>query len=199
VSGFVETGRSVVRRALERVGRGWSKMQERRPLSYDLLESDDAYLVVFDAPGVRGEDLNVTFLDHTVEVELDRFRDFYDGYEMLFPGRGVSLSGSADLPRDANVTPQGERDAHAKRNPPGEDPEEGRCARRGSRRGGRRGKRFDRRHLIPAQSEFPFLTPRPGSPPTSLRDVELFVPVKSIGIERVDPRRVRILSFDPAE
>ncbi|OYR43805.1 MULTISPECIES: Hsp20/alpha crystallin family protein [unclassified Halorubrum] len=107
MSGFVDAGRSAVRRVLERVGRGWSKMQERRPLSYDLLESDDAYLVVFDAPGVRGEDLNVTFLDHTVEVELDRFRDFYDGYEMVFPGRGVSLSGSADLPRDANVTPQG--------------------------------------------------------------------------------------------
>ncbi|MFO8114462.1 MAG: Hsp20 family protein [Halorubrum sp.] len=107
MSGFVEAGRSAVRRALERVGRGWSKMQERRPLSYDLLESDDAYLVVFDAPGVRGEDLNVTFLDHTVEVELDRFRDFYDGYEMRFPGRGVSLSGSADLPNDANVTPEG--------------------------------------------------------------------------------------------
>ena len=104
---LVEAGRSVVRRVLERAGRGWSKMQERRPLSYDLLESDDAYLVVFDAPGVRGEDLNVTFLDHTVEVDLDRFRDFYDGYEMLFPGRGVSLSGSADLPRDANVTPEG--------------------------------------------------------------------------------------------
>jgi HSP20 family molecular chaperone IbpA len=107
VSGIVEAGRSAARRVLERVGRGWSKMQERRPLSYDLLESDDAYLVVFDAPGVRGEDLNVTFLDHTVEVELDRFRDFYDGYEMVFPGRGVSLSGSADLPRDANVTPEG--------------------------------------------------------------------------------------------
>ena len=107
MSGFVETGRSVVRRVLERAGRGWSKMQERRPLSHDLLESDDAYLVVFDAPGVRGEDLNVTFLDHTVEVELDRFREFYDGYEMLFPGRGVTLSGQADLPRDANVTPQG--------------------------------------------------------------------------------------------
>ncbi len=82
-------------------------MQERRPLSYDLLESDDAYLVVFDAPGVRGEDLNVTFLDHTVEVTLDRFRDFYDGYELVFPGRGVSLSGSVELPADANVTPQG--------------------------------------------------------------------------------------------
>lgn len=107
MSRLIETGRSVFREALERVGRGWSKMQERRPLSYDLLESDDAYLVVFDAPGVRGEDLNVTFLDHTVKVQLDRFREFHDGYELRFPGRGVSLSGSADLPRDANVTPQG--------------------------------------------------------------------------------------------
>jgi HSP20 family molecular chaperone IbpA len=102
-----EIGGSVVRSAMERVGRGVSRMQERKPLPYDLLESDDDYLVVFDAPGVRGEDLNVTFLDHTVEVELDRFRDFYDGYEMLFPGRGVSLSGSAELPQDANVTPEG--------------------------------------------------------------------------------------------
>ncbi|MUW15465.1 Hsp20 family protein [Halorubrum sp. CBA1125] len=104
---IVETGRSAVRRVLERVGRGWSKLQERRPLSYDLLESDDAYLVVFDAPGVTAENLNVTFRDRTVEVELDRFRDFYDGYEMVFPGRGISLSGTAELPRDANVTPQG--------------------------------------------------------------------------------------------
>ena len=107
MSNIVETGRSVFRQALERVGRGWSKMQERRPLAYDLLESDNAYLVVFGAPGVRGEDLNVTFLDRTVEIQIDRFRDFYDGYEMLFPGRGVSLSGSAELPEDANVTPQG--------------------------------------------------------------------------------------------
>ncbi len=94
-------------RALERVGRGWSKLQERRPLSADLLESDEAYLVVFDAPAVRGEDVQVKFLDHTVQVRLDRFRDFYDGFEMVFPGRGLTLSGSADLPADANVTPQG--------------------------------------------------------------------------------------------
>lgn len=104
---IVDAGRSVFQRALERVGRGWSKLQERRPLSVDLLESDEAYLVVFDAPGVRGEDVQVKFLDHTVEVRLDRFRDFYDGFEMVFPGRGLSLSGSAELPADADVTPQG--------------------------------------------------------------------------------------------
>ncbi len=82
-------------------------MQERRPLSYDLLESEDAYLVVFDAPGVRGEDVQVKFLDHTIEVRLDRFREFYDGFELLFPGRGLTLSSTAELPSDAHVTPQG--------------------------------------------------------------------------------------------
>ncbi|SFH57160.1 Molecular chaperone IbpA, HSP20 family [Halorubrum aquaticum] len=82
-------------------------MQERRPLSSDLLESEDAYLVVFDAPGVSGEDVDVTFLDRTVEVRLDRFRDFYDGFEVVFPGRGLTLSGSAELPADADVTPHG--------------------------------------------------------------------------------------------
>ena len=107
MGGLVETGRSALRSALERVGRGWGRVQERRPLSHDLLESDDAYLVVFDAPGVRGEDVDVTFLDRTIEVNLERFRDFYDGYDLVFPGRGVSLSGSVDLPRDADVTPDG--------------------------------------------------------------------------------------------
>jgi HSP20 family molecular chaperone IbpA len=107
VSGLVETGRTALRRALERVGRGLGRVQERRPLSYDLLESDDAYLVVFDAAGARGEDVDVTFLDRTVEVSVERFREFYDGYDLVFPGRGVSLSGSVDLPRDADVTPEG--------------------------------------------------------------------------------------------
>lgn len=107
MTGFKEFGKSAANAVLERVGRGVGKVQERKPLSYDVLESDDAYLVVFDAPGVTGEDVSVTFLDHTVEVRLDRFRDFYDGFEMVFPGRGLTLSGSAELPADADVTPQG--------------------------------------------------------------------------------------------
>lgn len=82
-------------------------MQERRPLSSDMLESDDAYLVVFDAPGVSSDDVQVSFADRTVEVRLDRFREFYEGYDMRFPGRGLTLTGSVDLPRDADVTPAG--------------------------------------------------------------------------------------------
>ncbi|MGZ0748644.1 Hsp20/alpha crystallin family protein [Haloparvum sp. AD34] len=104
---LLDTGREAVRNVLETVGRGWSKLQERRPLSYDLLESDDAYLVVFDAPGVRGDDVQVQFMENTVEVRLDRFRDVREGLDLVFPGRGLTLSGSADLPADASVEPSG--------------------------------------------------------------------------------------------
>jgi HSP20 family molecular chaperone IbpA len=99
---FAESARNAV---LEQFGRGLSRMQERRPLQYDLLESDDAYLVVFDVPGVARNDLQVRFLDGAVQVRIDRFRDFYEGYEMRVPGRGLSLDGEAALPDDADVDP----------------------------------------------------------------------------------------------
>ncbi|UVE48954.1 Hsp20 family protein [Haloferax larsenii] len=96
-------GESAANAVLERVGRGVSQMQERKPLAYDLLESEDAYLVVFDAPDARSEDVQVRFLEGEVEIRIDRFRDFHEGFEMRFPGRGLTLSGSAKLPSDANV------------------------------------------------------------------------------------------------
>ena len=104
MNGFAEYGRSAVKAVLSRVGRGLGQVQERRPLAYDLLETDEEYLIVFDAPGVEPEDVQVEFADTTVKVRLDRFRDFYDGFEMRFPGRGLRLSGSVTLPEDASVT-----------------------------------------------------------------------------------------------
>ena len=102
-----DVGASIGRAVLDGIGRATSRLQERNALAADLLESDEAYLVVFDAPGVRGEDVQVKFLDHTVEVRLERFRDFYDGFDLLFPGRGLTLSSTAELPLDADVTPHG--------------------------------------------------------------------------------------------
>ena len=100
-------GRSAVTTVLDRVGRGMGKVQERTPLPYDLLESDDAYLVVFDAPGTTRSDIQVRFRDGAVEVRVDRFRDFHEGFEMRFPGRGLSLDGRARLPPNASVDPAG--------------------------------------------------------------------------------------------
>jgi HSP20 family molecular chaperone IbpA len=110
MSGFRDVGRvgeSALSAVLERIGRGAAKVQERKPLSYDLLESDDAYLVVFDAPGATSSDVNVRFLDGEVQVRLDRFREYHEGFEMRFPGRGLALDGRATLPPDAAVEPDG--------------------------------------------------------------------------------------------
>jgi HSP20 family molecular chaperone IbpA len=96
-----DLGGSVVRSAMERVGRGVSKVQERKPLPYDLLESEEDYLVVFDAPGAEHSDVQVRFVDGEVQVRVDRFREFHEEFEMRFPGRGLALSGRAQLPADA--------------------------------------------------------------------------------------------------
>ena len=105
MSSIREFGESAATAVLDRIGRGVSKVQERKPLSADVLESDDAYLVVFDAPGATRSDVQVRFVDGGVQVRIDRFRDFFEGFEMRFPGRGLSLSGRADLPDGASADP----------------------------------------------------------------------------------------------
>jgi HSP20 family protein len=106
VSGLREFGESAAAAVLERVGRGMSRVQEKRPLAHDLLESDDAYLVVFDVPGAERSDVQVRYLDGEVQVQVDRFREFHEGFDTVFPGRGLSLDGTASLPDDARVDAQ---------------------------------------------------------------------------------------------
>jgi HSP20 family molecular chaperone IbpA len=98
-----DVGRSVGEAVLDGVGRASARLQERRPLAADVLESDDAYLVVFDAPGAEREDLQVRYEDDTVAVRVDRFREFQEGFETRVPGRGLALSGSVTLPEGAAV------------------------------------------------------------------------------------------------
>ncbi|WP_302080957.1 Hsp20/alpha crystallin family protein [Salinibaculum rarum] len=102
-----ELGETIGDAVVESVGRAVARSQEQMPLDADLLESDDAYLALFDAPGVESGDVQVRFEDGTVIVRVDRFRDFHDGYEMRFPGRGLSLDGRVDLPDDATVDVSG--------------------------------------------------------------------------------------------
>lgn len=101
-----EWGRSVSSAVLQRVGRVASHVQESKPLAADVLEGDDAYLVIFDAPGATGSDVQVRYADGAVHVQLDRFREFHEDFEMVFPGRGLALDGEAKLPEDALVDAQ---------------------------------------------------------------------------------------------
>jgi HSP20 family molecular chaperone IbpA len=101
-----DIGESIGTAVLDGIGRAASRLQERRPLAVDLLESDDAYLAVFDAPGAEAADVQVRFEDDAVRVRIDRFREFFEGYEMRLPGRGMSLDGRAKLPEGASVDPE---------------------------------------------------------------------------------------------
>ncbi|WP_435345377.1 Hsp20/alpha crystallin family protein [Haloarchaeobius sp. HRN-SO-5] len=98
-----EFGRSVSNSVLRQIGRASSQVQESRPLPSDLLESDDAYLAVFDAPGATQSDVQVRYDDGMVKVRIDRFREFYEDFDMRLPGRGMALDGHVELPRDALV------------------------------------------------------------------------------------------------
>lgn len=103
MTGLRGVGRSVGSAVLDRLGRTASRVQEARSLRPDLLEDDDSFLAVFDAPGATPSDIQVRFTDGKVLVRIDRFREPYDGFEMRYPGRGLSLDGRARLPRDARV------------------------------------------------------------------------------------------------
>lgn len=96
-----DLGESVGSTLFETVGRLFGRAQEQRPLPVDLYESDDAFLAVFDAPGAHPADIQVKYEGAAVVVRIDRFRDFYEGFEMQFPGRGLTLEGRVELPDDA--------------------------------------------------------------------------------------------------
>lgn len=98
-------GESVGSKVFETVGQVFGRAQEQRPLPVDLFESDDEFLAVFDAPGAQPADVQVKYEDDAIVVRVDRFRDFYDGFEMQFPGRGLTLDGRVELPPDASVDP----------------------------------------------------------------------------------------------
>jgi len=105
-----EFAESVGSEVLKRAGRAASRFQEESPLPVDLLEGDDEYLLVFDAPGADASDVQVSYEgDSEVRVRVDRFRGFREGFEMVFPGRGLTLEGSAKLPEDAVVDAESAR------------------------------------------------------------------------------------------
>lgn len=102
-----DVGESVGSAVFGTLGRVMARTQEKRGLPVDLLESDDAFLAIFDAPGAHESDVQVRFEDDAIVVRLDRLRPTHDEYEMTYPGRGLALGGEARLPEDAIVDPSG--------------------------------------------------------------------------------------------
>jgi Molecular chaperone (small heat shock protein) len=105
MTAVLEAGRELLERGLERAGRGVSRMQEMGEIPADLLESDAEYHLLVDAAGASAEDVAVRAVGRTVTVEIDRFRSFDPDYILRYPGRGMQLSTSVELP--AAIDPDG--------------------------------------------------------------------------------------------
>ncbi|WP_330631114.1 Hsp20/alpha crystallin family protein [Halocatena halophila] len=87
------------RAMVETLGRTSSCLYARRPLAVDLLESEDAYLAVFDAPGATSSSVAVEYEAPTITVTVDRSRETPG--EVRFGGRPLHQSRSVQLPTSA--------------------------------------------------------------------------------------------------
>ena len=93
-------------RASHVAGRVQSKLHESTELSVDVLDGEDTYRVVFDAPGASLDDVQVAYLDGAVRIEIERTRPTHDEFQLRFPGRPMTLVGESPLPDDASVDPE---------------------------------------------------------------------------------------------
>lgn len=67
----------------------------------DVLESDDAYLLVLDLPGVTADDVELTATRGLVEIEVTRRSDAPPGFERVVEERENELSFEFPIPMDA--------------------------------------------------------------------------------------------------
>lgn len=69
----------------------------------DVLESDDAYLLVVDLPGATGETVEVTADGRTVSIEARREKDAPAEYRYVREERSPFLDADLPLPPDADA------------------------------------------------------------------------------------------------
>lgn len=68
----------------------------------DLLESDDAYLLVFDLPGVTDDTVDVRERDGLLHIEARRSKSTPDQFEYREENRSLFLDATLPLPPDAS-------------------------------------------------------------------------------------------------
>ncbi|WP_121741576.1 Hsp20/alpha crystallin family protein [Natronorubrum halophilum] len=71
---------------------------------FDLLESEDAYLLVLDVPGVTADSLTLTVEDGRISIEAHREKDPNEDYRYLEENRSLFLDVELPLPADAVET-----------------------------------------------------------------------------------------------
>jgi len=108
-TGLRELTRPFESATLDVLGRTAARLHEERGLDADVYEGEGEYLVVVDAPGAEPADVQTRYVDGALEVRVDRFRSFHEGFELVYPGRGLVLSTTVELPEGADVDPEAAR------------------------------------------------------------------------------------------
>lgn len=85
-------------------------IRERRleptKIDADVIEHDEGYTALFDAPGVDPSDVDVRYLDGRIIATLDRYRDSYEGFRRTVSGRRMAFEGEVSIPGDATIDPK---------------------------------------------------------------------------------------------
>ena len=68
---------------------------------FDLLESDEAYMLVLDLPGVASETVDVSVEDGRISIEARREKTIPEGYSYLEENRSLFLDAELPVPSDA--------------------------------------------------------------------------------------------------
>lgn len=89
----------------ERITETTSRLRESTPIANDIIEKPEKYVVVFDAPGAKREDIQVTYKGGRVLLRITRDQEEYPDHYHRYSGRRAVLEGEASLPADANVDP----------------------------------------------------------------------------------------------
>ncbi|QFU82678.1 Hsp20/alpha crystallin family protein [Natronorubrum aibiense] len=71
---------------------------------FDLLESEDAYLLVLDIPGVSAETLELSVEDGRISIDAHREKDPEDDFRYLEENRPLFLEFDLPLPADTTGT-----------------------------------------------------------------------------------------------
>ncbi|MDS0476562.1 Hsp20/alpha crystallin family protein [Natrinema sp. 1APR25-10V2] len=69
---------------------------------FDLLESEDAYLLVLDVPGVSTESLDIAIEDGRISIDAHREKSPAGDYQYLEENRSLFLDVDLPLPDDAS-------------------------------------------------------------------------------------------------
>lgn len=72
-----------------------------RAAAADLLERDDAYLLVIDLPGATAETTDISVDDHRLHIEAQREKSVPEGYRYRREERSLFLDLELPLPPDA--------------------------------------------------------------------------------------------------